>query len=87
MLFSSGLGYSAINTARSALSSVITLENGTFGSQPLVGRFMKGIYEMKPSLPRYASTWDVGVVLKHLESMGPNSDLTLEQLTDRKSVV
>lgn len=79
-LFSSGLGYSAINTARSALSSVITLTNGTFGNQPLVVRFMKGIYEMKPSLPRYTLTWDVGVVLKYLEGMA-DTDLSLKQLT------
>jgi len=35
-LFASGLGYSAINTARSALSSVLALpDNTTFGSHPL----------------------------------------------------
>lgn len=80
-LYKRGLGYSAINTARSALSSVITLDNGTFGTQPLVARFMKGIYEIKPSLPRYTSTWDVGIVLKHLKDMGPDSSLSLKQLT------
>ena len=63
-LFSSGLGYSAINTARSALSSVLLLPNNTtFGSHPLVTRFLKGVFELKPSLPRYSVIWDVGVVL------------------------
>ncbi|XP_032237067.2 uncharacterized protein LOC116617948 [Nematostella vectensis] len=40
-LYHEGLGYSAINTARSALSTVITTSNGTFGEHPLVTRFLK----------------------------------------------
>ena len=48
-LYEEGLGYSAINTARSALSSVITPNGGIpFGRDPLVCRFLKGIFELKP---------------------------------------
>ena len=54
--FKSGSGYSAINTARSAMSSTVVLPNGaTFGEhplvRPLVRRFLKGVFELKPSLP------------------------------------
>ena len=54
-LFDTGLSYSSINTARSALSSVLVIENSKmpFGQLPLVRRFMKGIFELRPSLPRY----------------------------------
>ena len=46
------LGYNAVNTARSALSSKICLPNGTnFGKHPLVKRLLKGVFEKKPSLP------------------------------------
>ena len=46
------IGYSALNTARSALSTVFTLQNNqTFGTHPLVTRFMKGVFETRPSLP------------------------------------
>ena len=45
LLYQQGLTYSAINTARSALSSYITLENGTcVGQHPPVSRLMKGIF-------------------------------------------
>ena len=55
-LFTSGLGYTAINTVRSALSSVLILPNNiTFGAHPLAARFLKGVFELKPSLPRYNS--------------------------------
>ena len=66
-LFSSGFSCSAINTARSALSSVLILPNNiTFGTHPLVPCFLKGVFELKPSLPRYSSIWDISVVLQHL---------------------
>jgi hypothetical protein len=71
-LYYQGVGYSAINTARSALSAVITLgSHRTFGEHPLVTRFLKGVFELKPSLPRYSVMWDVGIVLKHLQAMAP----------------
>ena len=44
-LFESGLKYSAINTARSAISRVVQFFNGfSFGSHPLTSRFMRGIF-------------------------------------------
>ena len=81
-LFKQGLGYSAINTARSALSTVLSLgEKSTFGEHPLVIRFLKGIFELKPSLPRHSIIWDVRTVLDHFRSMPDMSELSLKQLT------
>jgi hypothetical protein len=83
-LYYKGVGYSAINTARSALSAVITLgSHQTFGEHPLVTRFLKGVFELKPSLPRYSVVWDMGIVLKHLQAMAPMEDLTLAMLTKK----
>ena len=68
-LFQSGLGYSAISTARSALSSIlILLDNTTFGSHPLVSRLLKGVFELRPALPKYQNIWDISVVLNLLGS-------------------
>ena len=65
-LFKTGIGYSALNTARSALSTYIVLPDGNvFGTHPLVRRLMKGVLENRPSLPRYGAT-DIAVVLNHL---------------------
>ena len=81
-LFKKGLGYSSLNTARCALSCIITPNNtGSFGSKPLVVRFLKGVYESRPSVPRYVETWDVTVVLKFLATLHPPSKLTLRELT------
>lgn len=87
-LVNSGLGYSGINTARSALSSVLILPNSiTFGAHPLVARFLKGIFELKPSLPRYSSIWGVSIVLQHLRSLGPPTQLNLKSLTKETTML
>ena len=42
------VGYSAVATARSALSSFITVNGITLGEHPLVSRFMSGLFNRKP---------------------------------------
>lgn len=81
--FEQGLGYSSINTARCALSSIMVHPmntDTTFGSHPLVQRFMKGVFNQRPSLPRYSSTWDTSIVLNYLDNK-PLSGVTLKDLT------
>ena len=80
-LFESGLQYSAVNTARSALSTFLTVDNVPIGCHPLLKRFMKGVYEERPTLPRYGRTWDVSVVLELLKSWSPLDILSLKRLT------
>ena len=67
-LYDTGLSYSSINTARSALSNLMQLQNWTdFGSNALVSRFMRGVFVQRPALPRYKEIWDVSVVLRYVE--------------------
>ena len=46
---------------------------------------MKGIYNCRPPppKPRYAATWDVGVVTEHIQSLEPNANLSLKQLSQK----
>ena len=82
LLYQQGLTYSAINTARSALSSYITLESGTcIGQHTLVSRLMKGIFQEIPPSPKYTEIWDVFIVLSHLRSLSPVDKLSLKELT------
>ena len=83
-LYEQGLTYSAINTARSALSSYIVLEDGTsLGQHRLVSRLLKGIFQSNPPSPRYSETWDVSVVLHYLQGLSPVGTLTLKELTPK----
>lgn len=86
-LFEQKLSYSAINTARSALSVILTSAGGpSFGENRLVSRFLKGVFETKPALPKYKRIWDAGKVLIYLRSLTLNAELSLKQLT-RKLVM
>ena len=82
-LFHKGLSYSAVNTAKAAILNFIQLSSGRSfqGDEVILQKFMRGIFTLRPSLPRYGSTWDVSIVLKYLRSQSPPAALTLMALS------
>ena len=81
-LFEDNCGYSALNTTRSALSTFIVLPgNISVGNHPLVTRFMKGVFQSRPTFPKYTEIWDVNVVLSYLKTLSPVAKLSLKDLT------
>ena len=81
-LYESGKTYSLMNTTRSALSSFVLLEDGlNVGTHPLLCRFFKGIFNLRPPLPRYTHIWDARIILNHLRSLSPIKYLSLKNLT------
>ena len=78
-----GLGYSAINTARSAISSVLYSRSlkTDVGSHKLVCRFIKGLFVLKPSLPRYSHIWDPEKVLSYMSRFRCSRKLPLKLLS------
>ena len=75
------LGYSAVNTCRPALSTFISIDFLPIGSHPLVTRFMKGVFSLKPSLPKNNVVWDVNIFLEYLRTLSTNDGLDLKCLT------
>ena len=82
-LFELGYKYSALNTARSSLSILFDSPAPSFGEAPLTKRFMRAMFNIHPSLPKYNSTWDVNVVLRYLEKLSPVRFLNLQQLSHK----
>lgn len=81
-LFDKGYSYSTINSARSFLSCLLPpINNVTIGSDPLIRRFMRGVFIDRPNLPRYTETWDVSTVLSFMREMGDNDFLSVFDLT------
>ena len=77
-------GKSSLNTAKSALSAFIILPNGEkFGENIHVKAFMKGISNLRPSRPRYLTTWDPDCILDLLctHKWNPAEDLDLLALS------
>ena len=81
-LFHSGYSYETLNSTRSALSSLCDLQDGyTIGSHPLAVKFMTGVFNLRPTQPRYKEFWDVSLVLDYLRTLMPVSELSLKQLS------
>ena len=60
-----GLKFSAFQTARGAVNNFVRFCGGSdFSSHFLIKRNMQGDFNMKPSLPKYDSVWDVQLVLR-----------------------
>ncbi|ODM91877.1 Enzymatic polyprotein [Orchesella cincta] len=77
-----GLSYSAINTARSALSMLLPkYDNVSFGEHYLTSRIMKGVFRSNPPKARYDSVWDASIVVKSVGSWANNRELNLRQLS------
>lgn len=69
---------SSLNCYRSAISLIVGPE---LGKDEKVQRFFRGVAKLRPAAPRYDSTWDPKIVLRHLSSWYPNRELSLESLT------
>ena len=58
--FHEGKEYRTVNVYRSALSAVLPLIDGhKAGSHPLVCQLLKGVFQLRPPRPHYATTWQV----------------------------
>lgn len=82
--FNNGCGYSSLNSHRSALSAFL---GNNVGSNVCVKRLLKGAYKMKPTKPKYSNTWDPQLVLDHISKWFPNTDLSLEKITKKLTIL
>ena len=81
-LYKKGGGYRAICLARSAINSVIKLLNHKdLDTHPLIRRFIRGVHNCRPPLMKQSTVWDPTILLRFIDEMGDNDDLSLKQLT------
>lgn len=52
-------------------------------SHPLVCQHLKGVYNLRPPQPRYASTWQVNKLVDFIASLGPNAQLSIKLLSHK----
>ena len=53
----------------------------TVGQHPLVTRLMRGVFNDRPPVFGYNSTWNVQAVLTHITSWGETESLSLKQVS------
>lgn len=81
-LLKQGKSYSVLNTHKSMLLQTLKLLGNFWCNNPqYVSRFMKGVFNKLPPVPRYTFTWDVSSVLQFLRTLFPLGDLSLKMLT------
>ena len=81
--FKTGIGYSSVNSALTALSSIIKpVCNVPLGKSPLVCRLLKEVFNIRPVLPRCVTTWNVAKVFTFIKSKPTHTNCDLETLID-----
>ena len=80
-LYQTNIGYSALNTARSALSTVLKSDGEPIGKHPLIIRFLRGVFNEKPALPRNKVIWDPVIVLNFFKEKSKDENLSIKELT------
>ena len=81
-LYNQNLSYSAINTARSALSAYVHKIDGvTIGKHSDICRHLRGISVKRPSMGKPSHTWDADNVLSLLKTWHPLDTLDFKRLT------
>ena len=89
-LFNKGNSYNSIVAAKCAMSSFITFDQDrSFGTLPTVQKYLKGLYQLRPSLPIKSriATWDPDIVLKEIKTWYPHSDISLKLLSYKLCVL
>ncbi len=81
------LGYSALNSARSALSAIIQIDGQPIGKNYYVCKFLSAAFNERPALPRNNVVWDPDLVLKLLKSWSPVAKISMERLTQKLLVL
>ena len=76
-----GYTYNQMCTARSALSSILFLnEQKRFGEFPLVKRVFKGMFQTKLTFPTYEIIWNVKTVFDYFRTLPHQDKLPLKML-------
>ena len=81
-LYEKGFTFSAINTARSALSSFVLLDDrSSVGKNPLISCLLKGVFQSRAPKSKYTEVWDVQILLSYFKTLHPVDLLILKDLS------
>ena len=75
-----------VSMAISAISKYHVTDKDTgipVGQHSLVVTAKKAFWQLKPPIPRYHATYNVSVVLRYIESLGENENLSNKQLSEK----
>ena len=75
-MYTKGCLYNGLCGARSALSSAVCIKGfPKLSHHPMISRYLKGIFNRHPPLPKYTQIWDIDQVLDHYTNLPDNGEL------------
>lgn len=77
LTFEKGAKYGTINSYKSALGLIL----GPVVNDERIKRFMRGVFRLRPTAPKYSLTWNPNIVLSYLADKWPNESLDLQNLS------
>ena len=82
-LYEEGYEYRSINCYRSVISGFHEkIEDLPVGQHPEVCTLLTGVFNLRPPLPRYSSTWNVQIILEFIKNNSTdNKSLPIKNLT------
>ncbi|XP_050305029.1 uncharacterized protein LOC126742419 [Anthonomus grandis grandis] len=81
--FEKGASYGTLNSYRSAIAQVL---GPSIAQDFRVKRFFQGVYQLRPSKPKYTNTWGPSIVLNFVKKLN-NDHITLEYLTYKLAIL
>lgn len=76
--FAEGANYGTLNSLRPVIALINSLNTS---ESPLITRFFRGVFKLRPTISKYQSTWNVDIMLKKLKEWSPSKSLELSRLT------
>ena len=78
-LYKVGLGYSSLLSAKSAVVALVgtVMDSPSLAESVIIQKFMRGVFNTRPALPRNHCTWDVSIVLRFREGLSHKSSSLL----------
>lgn len=78
--YNEGSSFGTMNSHRSALSLLL---GGEVSTDVRIKRLLKGAFKLRPSVPKYTTTWDPQMVLSNISNWFPNENLSIEKITKK----
>lgn len=82
--YKKGMSYGSLNSFRSAIALIYGTD---LAEDDRVQRFFKGVSKLRPAKPKYNTTWDPKIVLDFISKMGPNSELSLSEISSKMAIL
>ena len=82
-MYTKGCLYIELYGGRSTLSSVLCIKGfSKLSDHPMISRYLKGIFNRHPPLPKYTQIWDINQVLDYYTNLN-NEELGFEYIVKK----